>query len=59
MSRFLPVAVMVSCGDLVRVRGWKTERQASRGPLMHYQHPNSNPLFKRMHFVMVPTWCQD
>jgi len=38
MNRFIPVAVMSSCGDLVRVQGWKTERRACRGPLMHCAH---------------------
>jgi len=35
MSRILPVEVMFSCGDLVGVHSWKTERRACRGPLMH------------------------
>ena len=38
INRFLPVAVMLSCGDLVSVHGWKTERRACRGPLMHGAH---------------------
>jgi len=38
MSRFLPVAVMFSCGDLVRVQSWKTERRACGDPLMHCRH---------------------
>ncbi len=43
MSRFLPVAVMLSCGDLVRVQTWKTERRACRGPLMGRVVANLRP----------------
>lgn len=37
MNRFLAVADVLGCGELVEVTGWVTRRQACRGPLMAYQ----------------------
>jgi hypothetical protein len=38
MNRFLPVAVMSSCGDLVSVQGLENQTGTGRGPLMHCAH---------------------
>ena len=34
MNRFLAVAVVSRCGELVECKGWETERLSSRNPLM-------------------------
>jgi hypothetical protein len=37
MNRFLAVADVLGCGELVEVKGWVTKRQACRGPLIKSQ----------------------
>ena len=37
MNRFLPVADVLGCGELVDVKGWETRRLACCGPLMAYK----------------------
>ena len=36
MNRFLDVADVLGCGELVEVKGWETSRRACRGPLIVY-----------------------
>jgi hypothetical protein len=40
------------------VDGLKSVLQRTVGPLIVYQRAHSNPLFQRVNFLMVPTWCQ-
>jgi hypothetical protein len=37
MNRFLAVADLLGCGELVEVKGWETRRLAGCGPVMVYQ----------------------
>ena len=57
MNRFLAVADMLGCGELVECKGWETELLSSRNPLMAYQHGPSKPLLCRIFSALVPTWC--